>query len=115
MAQALSLSGQEGDLRGRDGGQGEGGGGVGPKDPVQQLLLLLLQLSPQLRLLLQRLVGEQQVLRELPVVQTEARVAPQGLRWLQRPTRSPRTSSRDGPPACPSVPTAPSGPLARKR
>lgn len=78
MAEALSLSGQEGDLRGRDGGQGEGGGGVGPKDPVQQLLLLLLQLSPQLRLLLQRLVGEQQVLRELPVGADRGQGCPSG-------------------------------------
>lgn len=45
-AQALSLCGQEGDLGGGDGGQGEGGGGIGPKHPVQQLFLLLLELSP---------------------------------------------------------------------
>lgn len=45
-AQALSLCGQEGDLGGGDGGQGEGGGSISPKHPVQQLLLLLLELSP---------------------------------------------------------------------
>lgn len=43
---AQALCGEEGDLRGGDRGQGEGGGGVGPQDPVEQLLLLLLELPP---------------------------------------------------------------------
>lgn len=43
---AQALGGEEGDLSGGDRGQGEGGGGVGPEDPVQQLLLLLLELPP---------------------------------------------------------------------
>lgn len=45
-AQAQSLCGQEGDLSGSDRGQRVGGGGISPKDPVEQLLLLLLELSP---------------------------------------------------------------------
>lgn len=60
-----ALAGEEGDLRGGDRGQGEGRGGVGPENPVQQLLLLLLELLSQLGLLLQGLAGEKQVLREL--------------------------------------------------
>lgn len=43
---AQALCGEERDLRGGDRGQGEGGGGVGPQDPVEQLLLLLLELPP---------------------------------------------------------------------
>lgn len=62
-----ALAGEGGDLGGGDRGQGEGRGGVSPQDPVQQLLLLLLELSSQLGLLLQGLAGEKQVVRELPV------------------------------------------------
>lgn len=41
-----SLGGQEGDLGVGNRGQGEGRGGISPQDPEQQLLLLLLELSP---------------------------------------------------------------------
>lgn len=43
---AQALCSQEGDLGGGDRGQGEGRGGISPEEPVQQLLLLLLELPP---------------------------------------------------------------------
>lgn len=95
-----ALAGQEGDLGGGDGGQGEGSGGVGPQDPVQQLLLLLLELSPQLGLLLQGLAGEKQVLGELPVdADGAARPRGRACRRLHTPTPSSRGLPQMGP-AC---------------
>ena len=46
ILEAQALCGQEGDLSGGDRGQREGRGSVSPEDPVQQLLLLLLELPP---------------------------------------------------------------------
>lgn len=46
VLEVQALCGQEGDLSGGDRGQREGRGGVSPEDPVQQLLLLLLELPP---------------------------------------------------------------------
>lgn len=102
-----ALAGEERDLGGGDRGQGEGRGGIGPEHPVQQLLLLLLKLSPQLGLLLQGLAGEKQVLRELPV---DVDRGPHS-RWaaaflLEEPTRSSRRPCPDRPPACVRAPTA---------